>query len=105
MTTIRSSSDDAECNAYNAAFHELGLSWVWDTGLYASAVGGADDRTGLRNYLARHQPHLLIAHDADFLVDAILAAKARCQSQLSAAGCNPGAFIDWSAIQQRQIGV
>ncbi len=105
MTTIRSSSDDAECNAYNAAFHELGLSWVWDTGLYASAVGDADDRTGLRNYLARHQPHLLIAHDADFLVDAILAAKARCQSQLSAAGCNPAAFIDWSALQQRQIGV
>lgn len=104
MTTTCCNNVDAECNAYNAAFHELGLSWVWDTGLYANAVGDADDRTGLRNYLARHQSHLLSAHDADFLVEAILAAKERCQAQLSAAGCNPAAFIDWSALQQRQIG-
>lgn len=105
MTTIRNSDTEAECNAYNAAFHELGLCWVWDSGLYANAIAGADDRTGLRNYLAEHQAHLLSAHDADFLVDAILTAKQRCHEQLSASGCNPGAFIDWKGIQQRQIGV
>jgi hypothetical protein len=47
----------------------------------------------------------LSAHDADFLVEAILATKERCQAQLSADGCNPGAFINWSELQQRQIGV
>lgn len=95
---------DAHRNAYNAAFHELGLSWYWDAGHYASACG-SDDRTGLRNYLAQHQPHLLCAHDADFLIEAILSTKERCHAQLSAAGCNPGAFINWSELQQRQIGV
>jgi len=106
MTTICSDANaEAECNAYNAAFHALGLSCVWDAGHYASVASGLDDRTGLRDYLARHQPHLLCAHDADFLVGAILAAKARCHAQLSATGCTPGAFIDWSEIQQRQIGI
>jgi len=103
MMTICNDAD-AECNAYNAAFHELGLSCVWDNGLYASAAADVDNRTGLRNYLSRHHPHLLSAHDAEFLVEAILETKDRCRAQLSAAGCNPGAFIDWSAIQQRQIG-
>ncbi|MGJ9416445.1 hypothetical protein ACHAC9_01580 [Massilia sp. CMS3.1] len=105
MTTIRSSDADAQRNAYNAAFHELGLSWFWDTGHYASVASGSDDRTGLRNYLAAHQAHLLSAHDADFLVEAILATKERCHAQASAAGGNPAAFINWPEIQQRQIGV
>ena len=104
MTTNFNNDAEAECNAYNAAFHALGLSWFWDTGHYASAAAGSDDRTGLRNYLAQHQSHLLTAHDADFLIEAILAAKERCHAQLSAAGCNPGAFINWSELQQRQIG-
>jgi hypothetical protein len=95
----------AQRNAYNAAFHELGLSWYWDASDYASVLAVSDDRAGLRHYLAQHQPHLLSAHDADFLIEAILAAKARCQAQLSAAGCQPGAFINWSELQQRQIGV
>ena len=109
MTTIcRSETDldaDAQRNAYNAAFHELGLSWYWDAGHYASVVAVSDDRAGLRDYLAAHQPHLLSAHDADFLIEAILAAKARCEAQLSASGCRPGAFINWPELQQRQIGV
>lgn len=105
MTTIQHSHvADAERNAYNAAFHELGLSWFWDADHYTSAVEVADDRTGLRNYLAQHQAHLLSAHDADFLVEAILATKARCHAQLSAAGCSPAAFINWPELQQRQIG-
>jgi len=105
MTTISSSNADAQRNAYNAAFHELGLSWFWDARHYASAAAGSDDRGGLRNYLAQHQPHLLSAHDADFLIEAILSTKERCHAQLNAAGCNPDAFINWSELQQRQIGV
>jgi len=108
MTTISSShietDADVQCNAYNAAFHELGLSCVWDANHYAGACAGVDNRTGLRNYLSEHQPHLLCAHDADFLIEAILSTKERCHAQLSADGCNPGAFINWSEIQQRQIG-
>lgn len=104
MTTISSSDANAHHNAYNAAFHELGLSWCWDARDYESAASVGCARAGLRNYLSQRQPHLLFAHDADFLVEAILAAKERCHAQLSAAGCNPAAFINWPEIQQRQIG-
>ncbi|TWI61187.1 hypothetical protein IP91_04774 [Pseudoduganella lurida] len=93
---------DAECNAWNAAFHELGLSWFWDAAHLPGGGAGAE-RSCVREYLTRHQPHLLAAYDADFLVDAILAAKARCAAQMAAAG-NPGAAIDWRELQQRQIG-
>jgi len=107
MTNLSSSENgfDAEArrNAYNAAFHELGLNWVWDSGF---CLPGADDeRDCVRNYLAQHQAHLLTAYDADFLVDAILAAKARCAPLMTAPGCNPGAAIDWRELRQRQVGV
>lgn len=104
MTMMPDSEANVQRNAYNAAFHALGLSWSWDVVQYASVVAGSDDRGGLRDYLAQHQPHLVSAHDADFLVEAILAAKARCHAQLSAAGCSAGAFINWAELQQRQIG-
>jgi hypothetical protein len=89
-------------NAYNAAFYELGLGWFWEAGCHHA--GPAGERACVREYLAQHQPHLLTAYDADFLVDAILAAKERCAPQM-AAGARPGAAIDWRELQQRQIGI
>jgi hypothetical protein len=88
-------------NAYNAAFYELGLGWFWEAGCHQA--GPAGERACVREYLAQHQPHLLTAYDADFLVDAILAAKERCAPQV-AAGARPAA-IDWRELQQRQIGI
>jgi hypothetical protein len=88
-------------NAYNAAFYELGLGWFWEAGCHQA--GPAGERACVREYLAQHQPHLLTAYDADFLVDAILTAKARCAPQMAAGG-RPAA-IDWRELQQRQIGV
>lgn len=89
---------EARRNAYNAAFYELGLGWFWDAGCHLA--GPAGERACVRDYLAQHQPHLLTVYDADFLVDAILAAKERCAPQMAA-----GAVIDWRELQQRQIGV
>ena len=62
------------------------------------------DRECLRKYL-QHQPHLLKAYDADFLVDAIQAAKERRFSAMPEAGCRPAAFINWAEIQQHHAGV
>jgi hypothetical protein len=104
MTTANSSNAEVHRNAYNAAFHELGLSWYWDAEHYRHGASAEDERAGLHSYLAEHQAHLLSAYDAEFLVEAIQAAKARCLEQLSAAGCNPAAFINWGEIQQRQTG-
>ncbi len=65
--------------AYNSAFDELGLPWHWDRATCASLPLGPD---GVRQYLEREHPHLLRAYEPDFLVDAIEAARQRCQSQL-----------------------
>ncbi|MFL6693360.1 MAG: hypothetical protein ACJ8GO_10400 [Ramlibacter sp.] len=63
--------------AYNSAFEELGLQWHWDRATYAQLPAG---KPGVRAYVEREHPHLLRAYDADFLVDAIEVAKARCES-------------------------
>lgn len=67
---------DAHRHAYNAAFEELGLAWHWDAGTFARLQ--AQGRDGLRSYLQHEQPHLLRAYEADFLIDAVETAKARC---------------------------
>ena len=102
-------------NAYNAAFHELGLRWFWPRDefarLYASAptavlsvLSGDSERDCLRQYLQQQQQPLLRAYDVEFLIDAIHAAKARRYAALTADGCQGGAFINWAEIQQAEVG-
>lgn len=67
---------EAHRHAYNAAFEELSLSWRWDTTTYAHLQRHGRDL--VRAYLQAEHPHLLRAYDADFLVNAIEAVKARC---------------------------
>jgi hypothetical protein len=103
MTQIIDSETEVRRNAYNAAFHELGLNWFWDAAFDVPCAAG--ERDCVRAYVTEHQSHLLNAYDADFLVDAILAAKERCAPRMTAPGCNPGATIDWRALRQHQVGV
>ncbi len=67
----------SERDAFNAAFRELGLRWHWGPELFHSLKRAGDDAARVRNYLEQHEPHLLRAYDATFLVDAICAAKSR----------------------------
>jgi len=109
MTNLNDSAGSIDTaalrNACNAAFHELGLGWCWDAGHPLPCAGAEPEslRDCLRDYLTLHQAHMLKAYDADFLVDAILAAMARCTPP--APGAKPAAAIDWRELQQRQIGV
>jgi hypothetical protein len=57
--------------AYLAAFEELDLSCRWDP-----ATHGAG-RAGLRTYLEKEHPHLLRVYDAEFVIDAVEATRAR----------------------------
>jgi hypothetical protein len=41
----------------------------------------ATGREGLRAYLEKERPHLLRSYDADFLVDAVTASRARAQAR------------------------
>ena len=79
----RLSQQDTEMHrqAYNAAFEELGLNWHWDSITCAGLP--AAGREGLRAYIQNEQSHLLRAYEADFLIDAIETAKARCHAVMT----------------------
>jgi hypothetical protein len=64
--------EDAERNAYNAAFYELGLHWHWDSPTYSALLRySPKPEIRLRHYLETQHPHLLKVYDADFLAAAI----------------------------------
>lgn len=91
-------------NAYNAAFFELGFRWYWDSGIYPEVLSEADERRCLQQYLVMHQPHLLTAYDADFLVDAIQTTKAKCYGRMKLAGCNGKTHVNGAALQHGEVG-
>ena len=68
---------ETERNGYNVAFSELGLEWYWDAETYATRRVIPEETGRVRAYLETHQPHLLRAYDADFLVAAIQGARNR----------------------------
>jgi hypothetical protein len=94
---------DIHRSAYNAAFYELGLKWHWDADHYESALPASQEKAHLLSYLRNHQAHLLKAYDAEFLVEAITAAKGRCYETLLISGrTTPN--INWAEMQQAQVG-
>lgn len=68
---------DAELDAFNAAFDELDLDWRWDRAMIEELAPAGDDRARVAGFLRRRCPHLLKVYDAGFLVELIVAAKAR----------------------------
>lgn len=64
-------------DAFNAAFRELGLNWRWGNETYRNLLNRGTEREGVRVYVETHQSHLLRAYDAEFLINAILTAKAK----------------------------
>ncbi len=108
--TVVNRFDDAqhamECEAYNAAFYELGLRWHWDGATFAGLQPcGAEPQDRLRHYLQTQQPHLLRAYDLDFLVSAIEQRKAahgaRCESPT---GMPAPRRFDWAQALGRELG-
>ena len=87
-TTINH-TDETHRHAYNAAFHELGLSWHWDAATYAWLQMQAHGRADVRTYLETEQSHLLRAYEADFLVNAIETEKARCYAGMATSRARP----------------
>ena len=94
---------DIHRSAYNAAFHELGLRWHWDADHYESALPASQEKAHLLSYLRSHQAHLLKVYDAEFLANAITAAKGRCYETLLMSGrARPN--VNWAEMQQPQVG-
>ena len=101
-------ADDRDLDAYNAAFHELGLRWHWDSATYEALLSLAGDGPArVRHYLQTQQPHLLRAYDADFLV-ALIERKAAAQRAAADATRRQGGAasrsFDWSQARGCELG-
>jgi len=75
-TTTRTAAD-AELDAFNAAFDELGFGWHWDRATMAELAAISDDNGRVRAYVQRHHPHLLKVYDAEFLIGLVVDTKRR----------------------------
>lgn len=90
---------DLELDAYNAAFHELGLPWHWDDATYgALQARGACPKARIRHYVETRHPHLLLAYDAEFLATAIEDCRRRQQPRA-------GHRVDWASVCAVQPGI
>ncbi|AMP04928.1 hypothetical protein [Collimonas pratensis] len=98
-------SEETSLFAYNSAFHELGLSWHWDLDTYHSLLARSAGKHLVCSYVELHQPHLLNAYDADFLIGAIESARARCLENLAACGSRPGLNVNWAEVQRAETGI
>lgn len=107
-THITASGIEVDRRAFNAAFYALGLRWHWDDVTYEALAALPGERERVQRYLHTEQAHLLRAYDAEFLVDAILEAKARCQPLAPAGGDTgrPGARLShWADAHWGEVGI
>jgi hypothetical protein len=94
---------DLERNAYNAAFYELGLRWHWDSATFDELRRqGSSEAERIHRYLSAHQPHLLKAYDAGFLVELIQQKQAQHRSRNS--GTQASRSFDWSQTNSGELG-
>jgi hypothetical protein len=102
---IDDGSADIDRGAFNAAFYELGLRWHWDADTYEALSVHGCERSRVRHYLEEQQAHLLRAYDAEFLSDAILAAKQRCRAPLSSGAQRGVAHFNWADARWGEVGI
>lgn len=97
---IGDATERRHLSAFNAAFDELGLRWHWDAQIYHELRRHSCEKERVRIYLQTHQPHLLTAYDASFLVEAIYAVKARRYEAMMNRGMQAVSDVDWAAVQR-----
>ena len=96
-------SHEAERNAYNAAFHELGFRWYWDSETYAEIMSlGANPKERIGHYLETRHPHLLKAYDAAFLAVAI--GEVQLRKRLLSGNTAASAYFNWAETLTGEIG-
>jgi len=91
--------------AFNTAFHELGLRWHWDSQTYEALAAQPCERSLVRTYLQTEQAHLLRSYDADFLTDAVLAAKQRSRRALAARPPKAVPRFGWADARWGEVSI
>jgi hypothetical protein len=100
----RAPQAEIERSAFNAAFYELGLPWHWDDAVYGRLANEPCERSRVRQYVQSAHPHLLRAYDVDFLADAVLRAKQRCQRAFDGSAQGPAANVNWADARWGETG-
>jgi len=93
-TPMMTSMADADLDAFNAAFDELGFEWRWNRATMAELAAIADDKERVCAYVRRYHPHLLKVYDADFLGALVIDTRRR---QACIEGVNAGAAVQHDA--------
>ena len=104
LHTDISNLGEAQRQAYNEAFHELGLRWHWDRQDYDCQMCVESQRAHLRRYVESHHPHMLRVYEAEFLVNAIQTTMAGCLETARTRGEAAVPGSKWAVLPHGEVG-
>jgi len=87
--TLADTERDGHRPAFNAAFREFGLDWVWDVALYGELLAVTGGKERIRHYVAHYRPDYTPPADFDALVAELHRAKTRHYTALIETGALP----------------
>lgn len=87
--TLADTERDAHRPAFNRAFTEFGLDWVWDVELYGKLLAVAGGKERMRHYLAHYRPGEVAPDKMDALVNTLYEIKTRHYTNTLAQGTMP----------------
>lgn len=87
--TLADTERDGHRPAFNRAFVEEGLDWVWDVGLYGELLAVTGGKERMRYYVERYRPDYRKPADFDALIARLHAAKTRHYTELLGQGGIP----------------
>lgn len=87
--TLADTERDGHRVAFNQAFADAGLDWVWDVALYGELLAVTGGKERIRHYLRTHRPDFPLPADADAFVAGLHAAKTAHYTRLLAEGGIP----------------
>jgi HAD superfamily hydrolase (TIGR01509 family) len=70
-------TEDIHRQAFNAAFAEAGLDWVWDQALYGELLAVTGGKERIRYFLERERPEYRLPKDGDGFIAELHASKTR----------------------------
>lgn len=87
--TLADTERDGHRVAFNRAFAEAGLDWVWDVALYGALLAVTGGKERMRFYLDRYHTTFRHPADLDALIERLHGAKTRDYTDMLAQGTIP----------------
>jgi HAD superfamily hydrolase (TIGR01509 family) len=87
--TLADTERDGHRVAFNAAFAEAGLDWVWSEALYGELLAVTGGKERIRHYLATQRPDFQLPADADGFIAGLHAAKTAHYTAMLGRGAIP----------------